>query len=146
MPSLAFHVISDQPFFSSTAFDRSLPFLTIIGARHQSSPDTILTMQRQRCRRHPDTDSFHLSPKPFVVFLLVRLGSVPYHLPQLVFLDEFAVQDAKVVDQIFATLHQSGARGDGTISLNAEFELTDKERYQRKTSGFGMSLRGNQLT
>ena len=45
------------------------------------------------------------SPELFVIFLLIRLGSIPYHLPQLVFLDEFTAQNAKVIDQIFATLH-----------------------------------------
>jgi len=59
----------------------------------------------------------------FVTFLLIYFGSVPNHLPQFPFLRKFAAQDAKVVDQIFAGLHESSARSKCTVSLNAENKL-----------------------
>ena len=78
------------------------------------------------------------SPKPLVIFLLIRLGTIPHHLPQLVFLDELAVQNAEVIDQVFAALHQRRTRGDGAVGLNAEFELTDQGTViSGKSSGFG---------
>ena len=65
-------------------------------------------------------------PRSLVVFLLVRFSSIPYHLPQFEFLGKLAAQDAKVVDQIFAALHEGGARAECAISLNPEFKLTVK--------------------
>ena len=110
------------------------PFLRITGSPIKVHQTPFLTMQKMP--PPPSGEPIPSSPSPLVVLLLVRLGAVPDHLPQLVLLDELAVQDAEVIDQISATLHQSGARGDGTVSLNAEFELTDKGTgCQRKMSG-----------
>ena len=67
----------------------------------------------------------HSFPEPLIILLLIRLHSVSYHLPQFKFFGKLAAQNAKVVDKVFAALHQSGARAKGTISLNAEYKLTD---------------------
>jgi len=53
----------------------------------------------------------------------IYLTSVSDHLPQFPFLCKFAAQYAKVVDQVFAGLHESGTRSECTISLDAEYKL-----------------------
>lgn len=45
------------------------------------------------------------------------------HLAQLPLLGEFATEDAEVVDEVAADLDEGGARGDGAVGLDAEFEL-----------------------
>ena len=58
------------------------------------------------------------------VTLIICLSSVAYHLPQFPLLGEFAAQYAKVANEFFAGLHQSGFRCECSVRLYAEDEFT----------------------
>lgn len=62
----------------------------------------------------------------FVTFLIVCLRPISYHFPQFPFLRELTTQDVEVVDQVFASLHESSPRGETAIGLDAEEELAAK--------------------
>ena len=76
-------------------------------------------------RRRASSVSNSTNPQPSYPPLLATSAApaLADHLAQLPLFGEFAAEDAEIVDEVTAALDEGGARGNGTVGLDAEFEF-----------------------